>query len=154
MECIVHGSGGWGGDSSETSPLRQLFGPGGSPFFVFVFFLLQKLCNFRNLSPSAEGAEDAGGRRGVQGDRVGRSDLKVVCVWLCLMESLRMVGSRGSNYTIHKVLSGARRECEVCCVRRLLPKGALLAEKTTVFPWLRLNPEIAEIFSSEFCLLI
>lgn len=44
-----------------------------------------------------------------------------------------MVGSHGSSYTIHKVLSGARRECEVCCARRLLPKGALLAEKTTVF---------------------
>lgn len=75
---------------------------------------------------------DAGGCRGMQGDRVGRSDLKVACVWLCLMESLRMVGSHGSSYTIHKVLSGARRECEVCCARRLLPKGALLAEKTTV----------------------
>lgn len=87
MEYIVH----------RGTPLRRL--PPTAIWamrqpILFFFFLPQELWDFRNLSPLVEG-EVVGGRSGVQrmqGDRVERSNLKVVCVWLCLMESLWMVG--------------------------------------------------------------
>lgn len=93
---------------------------------LFFFFLPQELWDFRNLSPLVEG-EVVGGRSGVQrmqGDRVKRSNLKVVCVWLCLMESLWMVGPTAHVAPFIKFSPGpaCSTECVVrarCCSKEL-----------------------------------